>query len=182
MKETMDPVPAEISDKENFANRKLIRPTLPRAENYNNHNSSALPQERRERPERHERGDRMGGERMGGERMGVDRMDRGERGDRGERNDRLVNDRPMNDRPMGGGMGKKPAPPEQTNAENFYYQKQMQSRTPMVIVLRDGEEVRGIIEWYDRNCIKVNRENGDANLMIYKPAIKYMFKEGENQR
>ncbi len=44
------------------------------------------------------------------------------------------------------------------------------------------KEVRGIIEWYDRNCIKVNRENGDANLMIYKPAIKYMFKEGENQK
>ena len=76
---------------------------------------------------------------------------------------------------------KKAAPPEQTNAENFYYQKQMQSRTPMVIVLRDGEEVHGIIEWYDRNCIKVNRENGEPNLMIYKPAIKYMFKEGENQ-
>jgi sRNA-binding regulator protein Hfq len=55
----------------------------------------------------------------------------------------------------------------------------MQSRTPMVIVLRDGEEVHGIIEWYDRNCIKVNRENGAPNLMIYKPAIKYMFKEGE---
>jgi host factor-I protein len=170
MKETMEPVPAEISEKENFANRKLIRPTLPRAENYNSHNSSALPQERRERPERHERG------------MGVDRMERGDRGDRGERNERSLNDRPMNDRPMGGGMGKKPSPPEQTNAENFYYQKQMQSRTPMVIVLRDGEEVRGIIEWYDRNCIKVNRENGNANLMIYKPAIKYMFKEGENQR
>jgi sRNA-binding regulator protein Hfq len=157
MKETMDPVPAEISDKENFANRKLIRPTLPRAENYNNHNSAGLPQERRERPERN------------------DRHERGERMDRLERGDR-------NDRPMGGGMGKKPVPPEQTNAENFYYQKQMQSRTPMVIVLRDGEEVRGIIEWYDRNCIKVIRENGDANLMIYKPAIKYMFKEGENQR
>jgi hypothetical protein len=36
----------------------------------------------------------------------------------------------------GAGPGKKPAPPEQTNAENFYYQKQMQSRTPMVIVLQ----------------------------------------------
>ena len=83
-----------------------------------------------------------------------------------------------NDRGPGGG-GKKAAPPEQTNAENFYYQKQMQSRTPMVIMLRDGEEVHGIIEWYDRNCIKVNRENGEPNLMIYKPAIKYMFKEGE---
>jgi len=155
MKETMDAVPAEISEKENFANRKLIRPTLLRAENYNNHSSAPMPQERRERPERHDRGERM---------------DRGERGDRG-------------DRATGaGGGGKKPAPPEQTNAENFYYQKQMQSRTPMVIVLRDGEEVRGIIEWYDRNCIKVNRENGEPNLMIYKPAIKYMFKEGENQR
>jgi hypothetical protein len=33
MKETMDPMPADISDKDNFANRKLIRPTLPRAEN-----------------------------------------------------------------------------------------------------------------------------------------------------
>ena len=35
------------------------------------------------------------------------------------------------------------------------------------------------IEWYDKNCIKLNR-TGAANLMIYKPAIKYMFKEGEN--
>ncbi len=48
----------------------------------------------------------------------------------------------------------------------------------MVIVLRDGEEVHGIIEWYDRNCIKVNREDGEPNLMIYKPAIKYMLKRG----
>ena len=159
MREIMDPAHAgESSEKENFDNRKLIRPTLPREENYNSHNGAALPPERRERPERHDRGERM------------ERAERGDRGDRG--------DRPMG----GGGGGKKPAPPEQTNAENFYYQKQMQSRTPMVIVLRDGEEVRGVIEWYDRNCIKVNRENGDANLMIYKPAIKYMFKEGENQR
>ena len=68
MKETMDPVPAEISDRENFANRKLIRPTLPRAENYNSHNSSALPQERRERPERHERGERWAWRRSDGAR------------------------------------------------------------------------------------------------------------------
>jgi sRNA-binding regulator protein Hfq len=154
MKEIMDPaLAAESADKENFANRKLIRPTLPRAENHGNHTAApvAIP-ERRDRPERHERGERM---------------DRGDRGDRAT---------------SGGGGGKKMAPPEQTNAENFYYQKQMQSRTPMVIVLRDGEEVRGIIEWYDRTCIKVNRENGEPNLMIYKPAIKYMYKEGENQR
>jgi host factor-I protein len=148
MKEIMDPVRAsESAEKENFANRKLIRPTLPRAENHGNHSPAPVPaQERRERPERHDRGDR--------------------------------GDRTMG----GGGLGKKPTPPEQTNAENFYYQKQMQGRTQMVIVLRDGEEVHGIIEWYDRNCIKVNRDSGEPNLMIYKPAIKYMYKEGENQR
>jgi sRNA-binding regulator protein Hfq len=147
MKDTvMTAVPAgESAERENFANRKLIRPTLPRVENHGNHNSSPMPpQERRERPDRHDRPDRL------------------------ER-----------DRQPGAQGGKKPAPPEQTNAENFYYQKQMQTRTPMVIVLRDGEEVRGIIEWYDRNCIKINRDDGEPNLMIYKPAIKYMFKESE---
>jgi len=76
---------------------------------------------------------------------------------------------------------RKTAPPDQTNAENFYYQKQMQSKTPMVIVLSDGEEIHGIIEWYDRTCIKVNR-NGSPNLMIYKPSIKYLYKEGEARK
>ncbi len=80
-----------------------------------------------------------------------------------------------------GAFSKKAPPPEQTHAENFYYQKQMQGRTPMVFVLQDGEEVRGIIEWYDRNCIKVTR-NGHSSLLIYKPCIKYMFKESENGR
>ena len=85
------------------------------------------------------------------------------------------------DRDHSAAPSKKTAPAEQTNAENFYYQKQMQAKTPMVVVLRDGEEVRGYIEWYDKHCIKLNR-SGAANLMIYKPAIKYMFKEGENGR
>ena len=98
----------------------------------------------------------------------------GERRDRPERMERPE----RTERPNG---AKKTPPAAQTNAENFYYQKQMQSRTPMVIVLRDGEEVHGTIEWYDRCCIKINR-NSQPNLMIYKPAIKYMYKEGENSR
>jgi host factor-I protein len=96
-----------------------------------------------------------------------------------ERRDRNGHDRTGHERLNG--AGKKPAPLEQTNAENFYYQKQMQSKTPMVIVLRDGEEIHGTLEWYDKSCIKVNR-SGASNLMIYKPAIKYMYKEGENSR
>jgi host factor-I protein len=152
MKEAIDSTPAQESgDEENFANRKLIRPALPRPDhNHNNHNPNHLQvTERRDRHERHDRPER-----------GFDRSDRA----------------------TGPGGGRKPAPPEQTNAENFYYQKQMQSRTPMVIVLRDGEEVHGVIEWYDKTCIKVIRDDGRPNLMIYKPAIKYMFKEDEGGR
>ncbi len=76
---------------------------------------------------------------------------------------------------------KKAPPPEQTHAENFYYQKQMQAKTPMVIVLQDGDSMHGIIEWYDKNCIKVNR-SGQPNVLIYKAAIKYMFKASEERR
>jgi sRNA-binding regulator protein Hfq len=72
---------------------------------------------------------------------------------------------------------KKPVPPDQTNAENFYYVKQMQAKTPMVFVLKDGETLHGVIEWYDKCCLKVNRE-GEPNILLYKPAIKYMYKEG----
>ena len=138
MKDALDSMPAEQSaDQESFANRKLIRPTLNRADHaHNSHAHNHAPAERRDRD-----------------------RDR--------------------DRPAA--APKKIAPSEQTNAENFYYQKQMQTKTPMVIVLRDGEEVHGYIEWYDKNCIKLNR-SGAANLMIYKPAIKYMYKEGENAR
>jgi host factor-I protein len=75
---------------------------------------------------------------------------------------------------------KKPSPPDQTNAENFYYVKQMQAKTPMVFVLRDGETLHGVIEWYDKSCLKVNRTEG-ANLLLYKPNIKYMYKDGEGK-
>jgi host factor-I protein len=70
---------------------------------------------------------------------------------------------------------KKANPPDQTNAENFYYMKQMQAKTKMVIVLKDGETLEGVIEWYDKSCLKFNREDG-PNLLIFKPMIKYMYK------
>lgn len=61
-------------------------------------------------------------------------------------------------------------------AELFYLQKQIQSQTPMVVVLEDGEHVEGCIEWYDRTCLKVRGRN---KTLIYKAAIKYMYKVGE---
>jgi len=48
----------------------------------------------------------------------------------------------------------------------------------MTLVLDDGTELRGHIEWYDRNCLKVHRDD-EPNLLIYKHCIKYMYKEDE---
>jgi host factor-I protein len=73
---------------------------------------------------------------------------------------------------------KKPAPPDQTFAENFYFVKQMQSRTPVSIVLTDGEVLHGTVEWYDRDCIKLTRF-GSPNLLIYKHSIRYLYKDGD---
>lgn len=70
---------------------------------------------------------------------------------------------------------RKQMPPDTTNAENFYYVKQMQAKTPMVVVLKDGEELHGVIEWYDKQCIKLTRE-GAPNLLVYKAFIKYLYK------
>ena len=77
--------------------------------------------------------------------------------------------------PRKDGPPKKVNPPDQTNAENFYYIKQMQTKTPMTIVLTDGETLKGVIEWYDKTCLKVNRE-GEPNLLVFKSNIKYMYK------
>ncbi len=132
MKDSLDSTAVgRAPEPEEFANRKLIRPSL----NQRAEMRSEAPMERRERPERAERPDRT--------------------------------------------AGKKAPPPEQTHAENFYYQKQMQARTPMVIVMHDGETVQGILEWYDKSCIKVNRTGSQPNMLIYKAAIKYMFKANE---
>ena len=73
---------------------------------------------------------------------------------------------------------KRTPPPMETNAEIFYYKKQIDAHTVMVIVLLDGEEIEGTIEWYDRGALKVNRKNG-PNLLLLKRNIKYMFKADE---
>jgi hypothetical protein len=73
---------------------------------------------------------------------------------------------------------KRVPPPIETNAEIFYYKKQIDAHTVMVIVLLDGEEIEGTIEWYDRGALKVNRKSA-PNLLLLKRNIKYMYKADE---
>ena len=67
--------------------------------------------------------------------------------------------------------------PESSHAEAFYFQKQMQQQTEMLVVLEDGEELRGVIQWYDKCVVKLRV--GRNRVMIYKSGIKYLYKASE---
>uniref|UniRef100_A0A7V5CU05 RNA chaperone Hfq n=1 Tax=Acidobacterium capsulatum TaxID=33075 RepID=A0A7V5CU05_9BACT len=64
-----------------------------------------------------------------------------------------------------------------SHAEAFYFQKQMQSQTPMVFMLDSGEKIEGCIEWYDRYAVKVRHAR--RRVLIYKSSIKYIYKAAE---
>ena len=66
---------------------------------------------------------------------------------------------------------------ESSHAEAFYFQKQIQQQTDMTVVLEDGEQMHGMLEWYDRCVIKMRV--GRQRVLIYKACIKYLFKTSE---
>ena len=65
-----------------------------------------------------------------------------------------------------------------SHAESLYFQKQMQTQTPMVFVLEDGEQLRGVIEWFDRDTIKIRNT---TRVLLFKRSIKYLYKAGGDQ-
>ena len=100
---------------------------------------------------------------------------RGPGGDRDGGRESVREGRPQQNAPQ---ARKRTPPPMETNAELFYYKKQIDAHTLMVIVLQDGEEIEGTIEWYDRGALKVNRKDA-PNLLLLKRNIKYMYKADE---
>ena len=50
----------------------------------------------------------------------------------------------------------------------------------MVVVLQDGELIRGTIDWYDKNSLKVHR-GPEPDLLVLKHYVKYMYKENEDK-
>ncbi|MGD0648090.1 MAG: RNA chaperone Hfq [Acidobacteriaceae bacterium] len=67
--------------------------------------------------------------------------------------------------------------PESSHAEAFYFQKQMQQQTEMTVVLEDGEQLQGIIQWYDRCTVKMRV--GRSRVLVYKASIKYLYKTSD---
>lgn len=72
-------------------------------------------------------------------------------------------------------------PTESTRKESEYIDWLSKNRIRVVVKLVDDEEVRGWIEYYDRDIVRLTRDK-DANLFIYKERVKYLYEESANRR
>jgi host factor-I protein len=73
------------------------------------------------------------------------------------------------------------AAPESTFRESEYIDKLSKNKTAVVVKLIDGEEVRGWIEYYDKDIIRITRST-QPNLFIYKNRVKYLFEDPEARK
>ncbi len=71
----------------------------------------------------------------------------------------------------------KSPPPDETQQEAAYLKALGEKQTPVTVKLLDGECVRGWVEYYDQNMIRLTRE-GAPNLFIFKHEILYIAEDG----
>jgi host factor-I protein len=70
----------------------------------------------------------------------------------------------------------KSPPPEETGQEAAYLKALGEKQMPVTIKLIGGEQVRGWIEYYDTNMVRLTRENA-PNLFIFKHEIVYIAED-----
>ena len=73
-----------------------------------------------------------------------------------------------------GGLDRRTPPPEATGREAGYLSRRKESQSELEFHLLSGETVHGVIEYYDREMIKVTRPEG-PNLFIRKQEIRYII-------
>jgi host factor-I protein len=76
--------------------------------------------------------------------------------------------------------GKAP-PPEETFEEAAYLKGLGEKQKPVTIKLLDGEVVKGWIEYYDKNMVRVTRD-GAPNLFIFKHQIMYIAEDAARRK
>src|SRR6266700_7433467 len=65
----------------------------------------------------------------------------------------------------------KTPPPGETGQEALYLKSLSERKVPVTVKLRDGETVKGWIEYFDDGMLRLTRE-GKPNLFIYKHQIR----------
>jgi len=69
-------------------------------------------------------------------------------------------------------------PPDATGREGEYLAQLREARTPIAVQLLDGTVFRGVIEYYDRDMVKVNRPAGEGpNVFVRKKHVRYLWEE-----
>lgn len=71
----------------------------------------------------------------------------------------------------------KTPPPGETGQEGLYLRSLSDRQVTVTIKLRDGETVRGWIEYFDDSMLRLTRE-GQPNLFIYKHQIRTITEVG----
>src|SRR5713226_4613765 len=85
---------------------------------------------------------------------------------------------PFNTSGMSGSMRRGKTPPPEETLEEAAYLKSLGEKQKLVsIKLADGEVVRGWIEYYDKNMVRLTRED-QPNLFIFKHEIMYIAEDG----
>jgi len=82
--------------------------------------------------------------------------------------------------PHGGKHGRTP-PPEETFEEVAFLKALGEKQRPVTIKLMDGQTMRGWIEYYDKNMVRLTRE-GAPNLFIFKHEIMYIAEDGGKRK
>ncbi len=72
-------------------------------------------------------------------------------------------------------------PPEDTFEEATFLKALGEKQKPVSIKLMDGQTVRGWIEYYDKNMVRLTRE-GAPNLFIFKHEIMYIAEDGGRKK
>jgi len=72
-------------------------------------------------------------------------------------------------------------PPDETSEEAAYLKSLGEKQRPVSIKLADGEVVQGWIEYYDRDMVRLTRED-KPNLFIFKHEIMYIVEDGVKRR
>src|SRR5208283_5697940 len=72
----------------------------------------------------------------------------------------------------------KTPPPGETGQEGLYLRSLSERQVVVNIKLRDGETVRGWIEYFDDSMLRLTRE-GKPNLFIYKHQIRSITEVGK---
>jgi host factor-I protein len=81
------------------------------------------------------------------------------------------------------GLSRKPrsSPPEETSEEAAYLRSLTEKQKPVSIKLSDGEIVNGWIEYYDKNMVRLTREE-KPNLFIFKHEIMYIAEDSGKRK